>query len=204
VDRNLYEKTLYGVGYIGEGIYKVSLQRVYSPHYIYWTTMLKRCYSEKFHKTNPSYIGCTVAEEWHSFQNFAEWYDENYYEVEGEVMCLDKDILVKGNKSYSSETCIFVPSTINKLFVKSKASRGDFPIGVSLRKDTLINPYRVICSTGKRKQKCVGHFNTPEEGFLAYKVFKENVIKEFANNYKNQIPVKLYNAMMKYKVEITD
>jgi hypothetical protein len=204
VAKNSYERTVHGVGYIGEGEYIVSTKRVYTPHYIYWTTMLKRCYSENFHKSYKSYKDCTVAEEWHNFQNFAAWYDDNFYEVEGEIMCLDKDILVKGNKVYSPDTCIFVPLTINNLFVKSNASRGNYPIGVSLRKDTIKNPFRVICSVGKRKQKCVGHFSTPEEGFQAYKIFKEGVIGQFAYKYKDKIPLKLYESMIKYEVEITD
>ena len=34
--------------------------------------------------------------------------------------------------------------------------------------------------------------------------YKENLIKKKANEYKNKIPKKLYDAMYNYKVEITD
>jgi hypothetical protein len=53
----------------------------------------------------------------------------------------------------------------------------------------------------------MGFFDTPEEAFNAYKQAKEAYIKEVANTYKekySQFPQKLYDAMMRYEVEITD
>ena len=35
-----------------------------------------------------------------------DWINKNYYEVPGEQMCLDKDILCKGNKVYSRENLL--------------------------------------------------------------------------------------------------
>ena len=37
-----------------------------------------------------------------------------------------------------------------------------------------------------------------------YKQFKENYIKQVADEYKDLIPEKLYNAMYEYEVEIED
>ena len=62
--------------------------------------MLRRCYDEKYHQKEPTYIGCTVCDEWRYFLNFEKWYEDNWYDIEGETMCLDKDILVKGNNLY--------------------------------------------------------------------------------------------------------
>ena len=101
-----YEKRTYGIGYLGEGEYKVLENGKHTRVYKTWKNMLKRCYDEKLHEKEPTYINCEVCEEWHNFQNFTKWYYENYYEVEGERMHLDKDILVKHNKIYSSETCV--------------------------------------------------------------------------------------------------
>ena len=96
--------------------------------------MLTRCYSDKYKKKKPTYEDCKVYEELLNFQNFAKWDSENYYEIEGETMCLDKDILVKHNKIYSPETCVYVPNTINVLFTKSDKIRGNTPIGVNEQK----------------------------------------------------------------------
>lgn len=200
-----YEKRTYGVGYLGEGKYKTrengKATRVYST----WNSMLQRCYNEKFHERNPTYKDCEADEKWHNFQNFAEWYYNNYYEIEGERMCLDKDILVKHNKIYSPDTCIFVPQTINVLFTKSDETRGDSVIGTTLD----YGKYVVQCSminpeTGKSKCEYLGTYDTETEAFQVYKYYKEKNIKQVADYYGNKIPQKLYDGMYKYEVEITD
>lgn len=201
--KNHYDKSIFGAGYLGEGDYKASINRIATPQYTSWKHMLERCYDPKLHNKFSTYKDCTVSEEWHNFQNFAKWHDENYYEVEGEKMHLDKDILLKGNKHYSEETCVFVPQNINTLFTKRNVARGDTPIGVCYVKRD--NVYVARCMTGKgNKRKTLGSYSTPEEAFHAYKIFKEQLIKQIANDYKNLIPEKLYNAMMNYIVEITD
>ena len=192
-----YDKRVYGIGFIGEGKYKPTDDyKVYKR----WQGMLQRCYDEKLHEKHPTYKNCSCCEEWHNFQNFSKWYSENYYEVEGEVMCLDKDILVKGNKIYSPETCIYVPRRINIMFTKTDALRGNLPIGVTINKN---GKYIVTMRINKRfatNKK----YNTPKEAFESYKLLKESYIKEVAEEYKDKIPEKLYKALKNYEVEITD
>ena len=195
-----YEKTILNIGCIGEGKYKVWENGKHTKYYDIWHDMIKRCYSDKYHKRETSYIDVNVCEEWHNFQNFAEWCEENYYEVEGERIHLDKDILNHGNKIYSPSTCIFVPQRINALFIKSKKIRGDLPIGVSLNKNTI----RVHCSDINNKPIDLGSYDTPEEAFLVYKQYKEKIIKQVADEYKPYIPKELYEAMYRYEVEIND
>jgi hypothetical protein len=199
--KNPYDKTVYGIGYIGEGKYIVSKDKKVTIQYDTWRGMIQRCYHKKFQEKNPTYKGCIVSEEWHNFQNFAKWYDENFYQLEGEEMHLDKDILVKGNKIYSPETCVFVPKRINSLFNKKKASRGDTLIGVFWEDSR--KKYMAQCMKNGKVIK-IGRFNNIEDAFNAYKVFKENLIKQIAEYYKNKIPEKLYDAMITYQVEITD
>ena len=120
-------------------------------------------------------------------------------------MCLDKDILVKHNKIYSSETCVYVPETINTLFVKRQNDRGESIIGTTPKNGKyeaqcwLINP-----ETGKSKKKHLGCYDTQEKAFEVYKYYKEKNIKVVADYYKKLIPQKLYNALYSYEVEITD
>jgi AP2 domain len=198
--KNPYDKSVYGIGYIGEGKYKPTVHREMTPQYKVWRGMLQRCYDKKFQENNMSYLGCIVNDEWHNFQTFAEWYDQNFYEIEGERVHLDKDVLIKGNKVYSPNTCIFVPHRINSLFTKSNSIRGDLPIGVSKDRRT----HRYVSTYWNRKQDYIGMYNTPEEAFEAYKTHKEKYIKETAEQYKDKIPVKLYMSMLKYEVKITD
>ncbi|UGO46092.1 HNH endonuclease [Bacillus phage vB_BanS_Chewbecca] len=193
--KSVYDKTLCGVGYIGEGKYKSK-----SNAYKIWSSIMNRVYDIEYHHNNPTYSGCSVAEEWHNFQIFAKWYDDNYYEIDGQRMQLDKDILIKGNKIYSPETCVFVPQCINLLLTKRENERGMYPIGVH----AFQNRYKAQCSNGFGKQKHLGMYDTPKEAFIAYKQYKESVIREIANSYIDRIPERLYNVLMEYKVEIDD
>lgn len=200
--RNVYDKTVLGVGYIGEGTYKTKIHGTHTPQYKTWHHMLVRGYSEKYQKRFPTYEFVRVDSLWHNFHNFVTWYDENYYEIEGERMELDKDILIKGNKVYNPDTCVFVSQSINSLFTKRDASRGDLPIGVHWNKRK--QKYVAQCMDGKGNKKGLGHHNTPLEAFNTYKLYKEKLIKQIAEEYNDKIPLKLYNAMLNYIVEITD
>lgn len=200
VMKNPYDKSVYGHGYTGEGVYKISTNGVHTKEYIAWKSMLTRCYSLKYQAVNPTYKDCSVCDEWLNFQKFAEWYSENYYEFNEERMELDKDILVKGNKIYSPYNCIFVPFNINRLFTKTQVNRGLNPIGVYYKNEK----YYAFCNDGKKKQISLGSYNAREEAFNAYKSYKENLIKYFAEEYKNEIPERLYNALIRYVVSIND
>ena len=200
--RNVYDKSVYNTGYLGEGEYKTSINGVKTVEYKIWLDMLRRCYDSNYKKKLPTYSDCEVYEGWHNFQNFCKWYSENYYEIDDEMMALDKDILIKGSKVYSPDTCVFVPQSMNTLFIKGDKSRGSLPIGVTLYKRT--NKYMAQCNDRLGNTAYLGYHNTPEEAFYAYKTYKEKVIKEVAEQYKNKIPSKLYDALVSYEVEIDD
>ena len=200
-----YEKTIYGIGYIGEGKYKASENGKHTRVYDTWNDMLRRCYSKECHKKYPTYVNCETSKEFHNFQNFGDWDKDNFYQVEGERMCLDKDILVKHNKIYSSDTCIYTPQTINNLFTKCDKSRGESAIGTCLEN----GKYRAYCNlinpkTGKSKFKHFGYYDTELEAFEIYKYYKEKNIKQVADYYLGEIPERLYDALCRYEVEITD
>lgn len=191
-------KTVFGVGIVGDDKARDKNGK-YLDSYRRWQNMLGRCYDEK-HKYL-TYEDAKVCEEWLYYPNFKKWYNENYYEVGEERMELDKDILSKGNKVYSPDNCVFVPKLINSFFTKRGNGRGKYPLGVSLCKDT--NRYRATMNY-KGKGIKIGRFDTVEEAFLKYKECKEKYTKLLAEEYKNKIPQKLYEAMYKWEVEIDD
>lgn len=133
--------------------------------YSHWRDMLARCYSTLRLKKYPTYIDCSVAEEWHLFSNFERWFASNY--VEG--WHLDKDILVPGNKVYSSKTCVFVSPALNALLTDNKASRGEFPLGVCFHKASQ-KFEATICT--KTIQRYLGIFTTQLEAHRAYQLAK--------------------------------
>ena len=200
-----YEPRYYGKGYLGEGNYKMSENGKLHRYYIIWYNMLKRCYDPKYQEKEPTYKDCEVEDYLLNFQNMCEWIEDNYYEVPGEKMCLDKDILCKGNKVYSRETSIFVPERINLLFIKNDNDRGDCPIGVTPRES---GNYQAYCKNGHGKDVALGTYNTKEEAFQVYKQYKEKVIKETIDSYEGRIPEPHYSrlrkAMYNYEVEIDD
>jgi len=173
--------------------------------YQLWLNMLKRC-TAKLQTEYPTYVGTTCSENFKSYTFFYEWCQEQVgfglVDEGGNCWQLDKDILVKCNKIYSEDTCVFVPRRVNMLLVKRDAKRGKYPIGVHLDKPT--GRFVAQHSGGKGKQKNLGYFNTPQEAFLAYKTFKEALIKEVANEYKEQLDSRVYEALMNYEVNEND
>lgn len=200
--KNPYDKTVCNIGYIGEGKYKSKINKKDTEPYKMWHHMIRRCYDTCQLNRRPTYTNCYVCKEWLNFQNFAKWYEENYYECNGEEMHLDKDILIKDNNVYSPSTCIVVPKRINCLFIKRQNDRGKYPIGVCYHNRD--NVLEVWCCNKECKQQYLGRFNNEKDAFNCYKQFKEGVIKQVADEYKDLIPKELYEALYKYEVEIND
>lgn len=192
--KNLNHPRVYGKGWIGYGEHTLCENPILGQ---LWHTTMKKAYNENYKLTKPSYKDCTVVAEWHNFQVFAKWYYKNYNPEIMQKWHLDKDILVKGNKHYSPETCCFVPCEINGLFIKSEKTRGKYPIGIARANKK--GGYQVNANG-----KYIGTFPTIEEAFQAYKTAKEVRIKEVAEKWKHLIEPKVYQALINYQVEITD
>ena len=147
-----------------------------------------------------TYDDCTVSANFKHYPYFKEWYFKQIGHDQ-ESWELDKDILVKGNKVYSEDTCCFVPKDLNNLLTHRKKDKGLYPVGVSYK--PRINRY--IAQIRKFKKVIhLGCFATPEQAFYAYKQAKEAYIKEVAELYKDQIDIRVYEALMKYEVDIND
>lgn len=190
-------------GYLGHEI-TVDCNGNQLQSYKTWVAMIKRCYSEKYQERQPTYKDCSVCDEWLNYSNFKHWFNENYYMIPNKTMALDKDILHKGNKIYSSKTCVFVPQEINSLFVKNDINRGKMPIGIYYDDSKNYTKKYKVSINNKNKRIYLGYFLTLQEAFNVYKSFKEQYIKQVADDYKEQIPLKLYEAMYNWIVEITD
>ena len=126
--KNPLVPTFYGKGFIGVGKYSKRDYRAFS----LWRGMLRRTSCLSIQKRQPTYKDTIVCEEWLNFQNFAKWcYSQpllNAKDDKGRYYQLDKDILIKGNKVYSPETCCFVPPVLNNLIKSKSISNGDYPI----------------------------------------------------------------------------
>ena len=198
--KDRYLPSVYGVGIVGTK-YPISEGGVHTKEYGLWKNMLRRCYSDTYKKKYPTYEGCKCSENFKSYEYFYEWC-HNQIGFGNEGFELDKDLLVKGNKVYSEDSCIFIPTEINTLLVKSTASRGEHLIGVYWSNTNKAFVARVNKSKGGSEY--LGLFNTEIEAFNAYKTAKESFIKEQANKWKSQIDLRAYDALMNYTVNIDD
>ena len=184
--KNPFHPKVCGVGYFGVGVHRGNT-------FIYqtWRDMLKRCYDEKTLEQHPTYKGCTVCDEWHNFQNFAEWYIKQ--EFNGCDYCLDKDLLIDGNKIYSPETCVLAPRQINNLFLDSSTIRGEYPIGVCLEK----RKNRFVAYIKKNGKHCyIGMFQTAEQASQAYQKAKKEYVEKVALEWQDRIDKRLFDALM--------
>lgn len=191
--------SVHGVGIAGaESIVDEKGEKL--KEYSLWCSMLQRCYDEKKHKELPSYTDCTVSENFKYFPYFKDWCNKQIgFNVEG--FALDKDILVKGNKVYSEDTCCFVPYEINGIFPKCDRSRGEYLLGVYYNKRRGMFTSS-LCVSGK--QLHLGGFETELDAFLAYKTAKEARIRNKTLAYKESICPRVYDALMNYSVDIND
>ena len=195
-----YSPSVYGVGILGTK-YQSTINGIHTKEYKLWHNMLVRCYSDSSKKRRPTYEGCEVSDNFKSYEYFYEWCHKQIG-FSNQDWHLDKDLLVKGNKVYSENTCVFLPKEINSLLTKREALRGEYLIGVSWDKRDMAFISRVRKNKGKSEY--LGSFTTEIEAFNTYKVAKEAFVKEQANNWKSQIDPRAYEALMKYTVEITD
>jgi len=170
-----------------------------------WNSMHERCnnFERKENVKNAAYLRekAIVCDEWFDYQCFAEWWHSVEYKQVG--WCLDKDILSKGNKLYSPETCCFVPQEVNILFINNRINRGKYPLGVY--QHPVNKNYVASLRQGDRSlSQHIGSYPTVELAFAAYKNAKEIFIRSKAVLWKAQLDPRVYEAMMGWKIEITD
>lgn len=188
---------VYGVG-INDRSVATRIKGKQTKEYILWSGMLQRCYSKPNLEKQPTYIGCSVSDNFKYYHLFHAWCQIQIgFGKEGYQ--LDKDLLIKGNKLYSEHTCVFIPSVLNSILLKTAAGRGLLPIGVTKNG----KGFRAQCIIDG-KEKSLGTFQTLEEAFKEYKLFKESHIKAQAEVYKHEIDPRAYQALINYKVEIED
>ena len=114
-------------------------------------------------KEKANYAGCSVSDDWLTFDNFKSWMEKQDWEGKW----LDKDLLEKGNKTYCHDKCAFVSREVNMFLVDRAASRGEFLIGCYWQKAA--KKFHAKCSnpfTGK--QEYLGLFSKEEDAHLAW------------------------------------
>jgi len=204
------ETVIHGVGVYRRGKYVASVyagadrgrgaKRVSTREYRTWFDMLSRAYNKKYSERHPTYADVTVDSRFHDFQEFCLW-GEKQVGFSKDKFELDKDILVKGNKVYSPEVCVFVPQEVNKLFTKRDAKRGEYPIGVYF--DAQAGKFKAQIQIDS-VVTTLGRYDEFYDAFLAYKSAKEANIRRLGLKWKDDIDARVFAAMQTYEVDIDD
>jgi len=195
--RDLVPSLKYGVG-TNDYTYPTRRQGKDSKEYRLWNGMLARCYSKVALARGPSYLNCRVSENFKDYTYFYQWC-QNQIGFDTPNYQLDKDLICKGNRVYSEDTCVFLPQVLNNLLIKRSGDRGNLPIGVCANCGGFQTKVNI-----RGASKHLGTFPTPDLAFQAYKTAKEAHIKDMADLYKANIDPRAYAALMAYQVEITD
>lgn len=190
--RDDLHRTKHGVGFIGQGPHVTSIKGKATLDHSRWGGMIERGYCKKVKLKHPSYETCKVDEQWHNFQEFAEWCQwQKGSKIKGWE--LDKDILKGGNMTYGPDTCCFVPAEINIQF--RKTNKKNCLSGV---RKISSGKYTVALSKGI---SYAGVFETQEEAFLEFKKQKEAKIKLLAEKYKEDLDERVYYKLTNFSLD---
>jgi len=160
-------KTTCGVG-INDSNYKVSLivngKSVLCNFYQCWRQMINRCYHPSALAKRPTYMDCSVCDEWLTFSNFKAWMEIQDWKGKQ----LDKDLLVPGNKVYSPECCVFIDRNLNSFISTGRAGSLIAHPGVSYCKTW--NKIKAYCGNPfNGKTETLGYFKNEEDAALAWR-----------------------------------
>lgn len=190
--RDNFAETVCGFG-ISDIPSRVNGEKTYT--YIRWLAMIKRCYGNNVGRVVENYKDCQVSQQFKRLSDFSTW-AESQVGFGNDGWGLDKDILVKGNKIYSPDTCCFVPPEINSIFTFGNRANNEKLLGVKKCSENVL----IAQTSLNGKYKHLGSFKNENEAFNCYKMFKEDRIKYLAFKWRDDIDKKVYDALMSWEV----
>ena len=157
--------------------------------YSRYSNMKARC-GKEYQDRNPRYYGTFMWKEWlHDKNKFYKWLDNNFYEVNGEQMDIDKDILCYGNKQYHKDLILVVPHSVNSFYENIEVGKTNITYNTKTKK------YRVKVSDDK-KSIVSGDIVSYNEALDIFCDIKQAILFRKAKSLQSQIPDKVYQAMM--------
>lgn len=155
----------------------------------FYHTRLGRYYNNMTQRAgkNNGYEDVTVSDDFLDAQKFCDWAVQQ--PGWGEGYCLEKDLLVVGNRHYSPETCCFVPHVVNTAIIhktgKSVATEKADGWHVKLMKNYL-NIF-------------LGVYPSKGAALRAYAEYREEYVKKLAEFFQNKISDRAYQALLSWK-----
>lgn len=161
------------------------IKQVLCPYYNRWKDVLRRTNPKYERPSGNNYLGCSVDSGWIRASQFRGWMEEQQWEG----LQLDKDILVKGNKVYSSETCAFVPAYINTCLSINQGLNNGIAVGVKIEsrnKKATSKNFRADINQMSGGIKYLGAFYTEKEAHAAWQLAKAVEIELYINRYAKE------------------
>ena len=190
--KNPFRKNVHGVGYMGDGEHTtITSKRQYN----IWQGMLERCYYSG-HPKHESYKDVIVCDEWHNFQNFAEWcltqdgFKNKCFEI-------DKDFMVSGNRTYAPDKCCFIPAAVNSFFLNGRGlTKKDKSLGTGVT-ETPSGTFRTCLNDTK-----LGTFPSQRQAELAFTNYKKYSLWLLASEFKDQLDNRVYKRLLELSTPI--
>jgi len=188
-----YHPSVFGVGYVGVGKHIIrEKEGKLTPSYDVWRSMLARGYSVDYNSRHLSYKDVTVCKEWHNYQVFAEWFTTEANYQKG--WHLDKDLLIKDNKLYSPETCLFIPQELNKFMTNIKSNNTSGYPGVCWDKES--NKWLATINSVKYGKKVkLGRFKDIKEAGEAYSEARKIECSTWVGRMEHILPNEALNNL---------
>ena len=168
--------SVYNTGFTGIGEFT---SKSHGKAYKVWQSMLERGYSDKWHEKYPTYKNVSVHISWHNFQTFAKWFIDSNYK---EGWQLDKDLMVKGNKVYSEDTCIFIPARLNTFLANTHSTNTSGHAGVRYVEHR--NKWTATIHI-EGKNKYLGYFTQKEDAIEAYATARSTESEKLKEQYSS-------------------
>lgn len=183
--KNPYHTSIHGFGIVGE------CETNHKAYHV-WSAMIGRIHSNK---KQSQYYNTNICEEWRYFYNFKIWFKDTFpnclldFNIE-----LDKDLLQMDfeNKTYSPDTCVWLPKRINLFLHTNYKSNTSGRSGV--RFDIKRGKYIAQGSDfNSLKNKNLGRFDTIEEAEASYKKYRLEQVEKAKQYLRdlNYLPEKI-------------
>lgn len=154
-----------------------------------WSSMHKRvvediCYVRQ---------NVEICDEWYEFDAFLEWYVENYYEVDGEYVALDKDLFSGYRKLYSPDTCVFLPTKLNTFLVAFLKGYD----GIIEFNGTYYVTIKHNFGSGYA-EKVIGNYKSLLVAQEVYRECKTAIFIGMVKEYEGKLPLHIYEKLLTF------
>ena len=179
-------------------------RRLQYKEYSIYSNMYNRVYSKARQLDDPCYEKTMISDNFKDYNYFAAWC-QNQKGFHNKGWVLDKDILSGEEKSYSEQTCVFIPIIVNSFLTFShRATSTSGYAGVSWQRSytKTKGKYIVSCAQLDGKNKTLGRTDCPLEGYKLYREEKVRLAKVLAEKFKGSVDERVYTYLNNFDEHI--